>query len=686
MKRFLVCFNGMKSKIILLIVLCLLIEIFICNGNSFRLINQNKYTRKSFAMDQIETTGFEITGNILTYMADYGEEASITIKDIGTCIGTIYMDLNLDLNWPKRGYLGYTIYYTDEANQYLYRNFHGEYIPEVERTKWRICHFSGESDEIKIVFDITEDLYQMTVNGLEVNRPVKFHFSLIRFLCLVCVIVGSYLMRKHSYWKGPLIRKGQKYILALVTVGFFCVLWNIYTNSIEEIQIASQTGDMYSQGLTDALIHGHTNLDVQLSGKLEQLENPYDLTERDTKGLVRDEDYILDTAYYKGNYYVYFGVVPALLFFVPFKLLTGMYLSMEFTVFLFFSIYLLFLNLLCVKSLKKIFPDLSFGIYVLSILILDAGSMALSFVCRAKFYEMVYAVGLAFTAIGLFLLVSYWWDEKWKMSKLFGGGLFLALAVGCRPTLLFYSVLLLPCMIVKLRENGIKSNLKSLFVLAFPYLCVAIGLMWYNYIRFDNVFDFGQNYQLTVTDMAKDSYKWSTLPWCLWFGMFQPLSFSAVFPFITSGNAVNEYAGYFYNVGNVVPLFSGVPLLYIMFISGIWKNWKQRGDAFGTAMLTTILGIGIVLAIFIFISAGVHIRYTAEAIPLLMFGAILLFCGYWCEQKCQRQENLVTLLFVIAVYVFFVGFLIGMVGERDWIFSRHPEFYYTVERLFCFWK
>ena len=35
------------------------------------------------------------------------------------------------------------------------------------------------------------------------------------------------------------------------------------------------------------------------------------------------ENYLWDTAYYEGHYYVYFGVVPVLLFYLPFYLVTG---------------------------------------------------------------------------------------------------------------------------------------------------------------------------------------------------------------------------------------------------------------------------------------------------------------------------------------------------------------------------
>ena len=35
------------------------------------------------------------------------------------------------------------------------------------------------------------------------------------------------------------------------------------------------------------------------------------------------ESYLFDVAYYEGHYYVYFGVLPVLLFYLPFYLLTG---------------------------------------------------------------------------------------------------------------------------------------------------------------------------------------------------------------------------------------------------------------------------------------------------------------------------------------------------------------------------
>lgn len=428
MERLVERIRGIDKKIFILGAVCLLIEVFICNANSFRVLNHEKYERKSYTVDQMETTGFEVTGNILTYVADYGEEASVTIKNIDTNVGTIYLDLYL----PNENYLSYTVYYTDEANQYLSRSFSGEYVPGVERTKWRTCHFSGESDEIKIVFNIEDDLYQMAVDECSLNKPVEFHFSAVRFLILLSIVLGIYLMRSHPYWYGALRYRGQVCILCVCTVLFLGILGSIYMNSVDEVRVASEEGDLYSQHLTDALLDGQVELKLQPSEKLLSMDNPYDATEREAKGLVRDEDYILDAAYYDGNYYVYFGIIPAFLLFVPFTLCTGMYLSTGFVTFVFFCIYLIFLNVLLIKCIRKILPETPFGIYILGIWMLDAASVALCFVSRARFYEMVYAVGLAFSAIGLYFLASAFWKEQKNCIQIFFGALFLALAVGCR--------------------------------------------------------------------------------------------------------------------------------------------------------------------------------------------------------------------------------------------------------------
>ena len=665
-----------------LIFLCVLLEIFVFNINSFRIIDKNKYEKKIYTVDQMETTGFAVTGNILTYVPDYGQEPAIILKDINTNVGTLYLDMYL----PNENYLEYTLYYTDEANQYLQRNFTCEYVPGAERTKWITCHFSGMSDEIKLVFDIHEDAYQMAIDACVINESVKFEFCFWRVLVLFVIISGFYLIRENTDWNNVLKRHNRIGCLSMITLCFLGVMWILYIHSVEKVDIISEKGDLYSQQLVDTLIDGDVKIHSNVSGLLNMLENPYDDTERRAKGLERDVDYIWDAAYYNGDFYVYFGVIPALLFFVPFKLMTGMYLSTGFVTVCLLCVYIIFLNLLLAKCMRKFFPDIPFCMYIFGILTIDAGSLAWCLASRAKFYELVYAAGLAFSAIGLYILVTTFWKERKNYIQIFTGGLCLAFAVGCRPTMVLYSFLLVPVIIRELKIKNYRAWYKHFIALMLPYVLVAIFLMWYNDIRFGSPFDFGQNYQITATDMAKDAYKLSALPWCVWLGLFQPLLIDANFPFIYTGVTANSFAGYFFNGANVIPVFSSVPVLYTMFIPKLWKKWKEKQGGFALGMLGNIIGIGWIMQLLIFVSAGVHIRYTMEALPLFIFSVILLICNYVMDQGEENRNSFLIMFYVMTIFTVVVAFLIGIVGGKDWIFIHHPEFYYAIERAFCFWK
>ena len=43
----------------------------------------------------------------------------------------------------------------------------------------------------------------------------------------------------------------------------------------------------------------------------------------------RGKDYLWDTAYYNGKFYVYFGILPLLIFFLPYYAITKKYLDIE---------------------------------------------------------------------------------------------------------------------------------------------------------------------------------------------------------------------------------------------------------------------------------------------------------------------------------------------------------------------
>ena len=84
--------------------------------------------------------------------------------------------------------------------------------------------------------------------------------------------------------------------------------------------------------LADALLEGRTDLDLPVSPSLAALDDPYDFEARYEIGSTTDERIFWDHAFYQGRYYSYFGVVPAILVFAPFRLITGAMLNTSYAV------------------------------------------------------------------------------------------------------------------------------------------------------------------------------------------------------------------------------------------------------------------------------------------------------------------------------------------------------------------
>ena len=114
--------------------------------------------------------------------------------------------------------------------------------------------------------------------------------------------------------------------------------------------------------VAEAILNGHINIDNgDVDPLLLQMDNPYDPQARVDLGV----DYRWDTAYYHGHYYMYFGVVPVFLLFLPFRLITGMSLTTYHAtqVFVAFFICGVFANFYMMS--KRFFKKITLGMYLM---------------------------------------------------------------------------------------------------------------------------------------------------------------------------------------------------------------------------------------------------------------------------------------------------------------------------------
>ncbi|MFR4802239.1 MAG: cytochrome C oxidase Cbb3, partial [Eggerthellaceae bacterium] len=91
---------------------------------------------------------------------------------------------------------------------------------------------------------------------------------------------------------------------------------------INTFEVGGDNAQQYAE-LAKSMAHGKLYLEEEPPNWLQNMEDPYDRGARDQMVKETGENYLWDVAYYEGHYYVYFGVVPVVLFYLPFYLLTG---------------------------------------------------------------------------------------------------------------------------------------------------------------------------------------------------------------------------------------------------------------------------------------------------------------------------------------------------------------------------
>ena len=196
----------------------------------------------------------------------------------------------------------------------------------------------------------------------------------------------------------------------------------------------------YNHYLIDALMDGRVDLDLPTSEEYAALDRPYDRGQFELYGIDYLGDKVhWDTVFYNGKWYSYFGIVPAVLMFLPFTAITGQYLPYAVACLIMGYLAILFLLLIWRRFFKRNLSDAAYATYLLSSLALAMCSFVPFLQHRSVFYETVNLGGLMFCAAGMLLLLQY--QDTQKKQWLAAACLCFALAVGCRPVLLFSSVI-----------------------------------------------------------------------------------------------------------------------------------------------------------------------------------------------------------------------------------------------------
>ena len=256
--------------------------------------------------------------------------------------------------------------------------------------------------------------------------------------------------------------------------------------------------------MAENLLQGRLSFDYGDESELLVLENPYDPYARQEAGVY----YHWDHAYYDGQYYMYFGVVPVFLLFLPYRVITGAALTTFHAtqVFVAFSVAGIFVLFYLLR--KRFFEKMPLWMYLALSAALSVMSVWYA-AAEPALYCTAITAAMALEIWSIYFFVRGVWAERKENRQLLFAGIGAALgalAFGCRPPIALANLLVIPMLWAFLKQRKFSLKLLGKLALAaLPYVLVAAGLMLYNYARFDNPFEFGQKYQLTVADQSNYS-------------------------------------------------------------------------------------------------------------------------------------------------------------------------------------
>lgn len=671
------------------LIICIFVEIFVFNFNSIRMLGMEE---KIVPADEIFVNGEQlILENNLTFIDD---KSVVEIKNINEEVKSIYLDVETD---STRSYeVLFDIFYTDEANTKYYKyskmyRSSASLCSSYERSKYIPCDFIGDTKDLKFEFSRANyesleyrQFENIKINKIVLNKQIPFSGwnGIIRIL-IGFMIIKLLVYLKSNKFMNKTIEENEKNLPVIkntIWISFTVLVYIMMAfNGSFTVKLSN---DIYANEFVDALASGTVSLIEKPSQELINMENPYDYSQRE------NIEFKWDVAYYKGEYYEYFGILPAIVLLVPLKILFNINISSAVATFFFIILAIPFACELIFEIAKRYFKTIKCNILVLLTIFFLFGSRLLWIAARPFFYELVIASGFLMIMIGiLYVIKSNLFDScKIDYKKLFVGCSTLALAVACRPTLLFVSLLILPRLIkvlvdiIKNMKVEKKSIIKFVLAVVVPYMLVGVGLMIYNYVRFENPFEFGANYQLTVTDCSKMTFSIQRALMGLNTLLFNVPKFDCNFPYVSVECSMSEYRGIFYlsAFGGGI-LFANILPLVILGLPFMKKDMKKNEGLYKYILSLILIGCFLIMIETSF--AGIAGRYMLDFAWMFNLATVLIVMfmhsEYCPNEKCEKI--FINLLLFSVIICIFINFQFALIGEEENFMRFNTEGYYRLK-------
>ena len=616
---------------------------------------------------------------------------TIVFKNINRSVDYLHLNIMILNNDSKPLPTEFSIFLLDEGNSAFYRAGTVSYTQAYLKESYFKINAYGSVKDIKIQFRLGEG-NKYSIQSAEINGAVPFFISKKRIVILFLLFMILYAIRPSSslYDNVAWSRlRGSKIICAAMIIVINITMLGYFTSLNEKyVEPEWEWHQQYAK-LARAFTDGKTYIDTPEQEKKEllllaELEDPYDKAAREELFA----DYKLsspwDTAYYAGHLYVYFGVVPVIFAYLPYYLITGKDLQTVSLLLVIFTMIVIGAFTLVHTIVKRYFPDTPFVIYVMLSLLLGNCTCVAEYTLVPSFYTIpiTFSTALVYFALSLWISAVQRWElsQSGTILQIIVGTVFAALVAGCRPQFLVFSFLLIPIfwnVIIKRNQWGEK-KVVILAAITTPYIVIAAMLMYYNYIRFGSVFDFGANYNLTTNNMPLRGWKISRLPDGFFEYLFRVPNIDLQFPFIHSASTQTPYIGM--TIRDVMfggVLLTNIFLWILFFIRRAYVVLREKG-----LFIFTVICIASSMLVIAADTemAGILWRYTGDFLPLLYIAAIVMFLSIYQTASESEKRGLTIFLTVALCVTVISSILFGITDGK--LQQWDPDSFYKLRNFF----
>jgi len=624
--------------------------------------------------------------NAFEVMSDEGEKY-IEVTGLDTPIHNIMADFTFPLVGVYAVQrIEYHMQIIDEGNRNWYDTPNYTFMHLVPQSMYNYLNSYGNVKSFRIVFDNLNVGDVVRVEFLTLNSKVPMMFSKKRVLTLSIFLILLFLLRPRGILFSIPTTSSKKIkciaIAIMIVVEAAFSYWAIHLNAyFRDPQSVTERQYMY---LTEALAQGETHLLVDPPQGLIELDDPYDYNTR-IKACAGQEEPLWDTAYHDGHYYVYFGVAPIIIYYLPYYLMTGNHVHTRNIVFINIILVILGIATLLYEIIRRWYRDIPLSLYIMFTMMFTFGGGIVFLLMKPDFYAVPLSMAVACCIWGMYFWLHSIREDKIMAWEVCIGSLLLALEAATRPQFLlasFLAVIIFWNAIFKERTLFSKKSVGATIAFAIPYVIVAAGVMFYNYDRFGSVFDFGANYNLTFNNMPYRGFHLDRLLHSTVGYLFYPCTVTNMFPYFDRSTYISSY----YGITADEPLYGGLIYNNIILLPALFgfRFRKYITDIRKYIYVCIAPVIAILVAFVDGNMAGVLTRYYNDFAWYIYISMFIILCsvvmrhmtnikstndGFLCEEYGPNKtlQTIFTIVWICFI-VFIIRLFLDQFGG-----DAHPQ-------------